>query len=94
MKKATKKQEEKQKAQALEERMKRTETKYVKIPLKSSELKLGNLRKILAEHSDKFNEESTVYIEDMYSQSRDGRYVLYGYNEPRYTLTIQSSKEI
>lgn len=93
---ATKKQQEKEQAKALAERMKRTETNTVTVPLKASDLKLGNLRKILSEHAEKFNEESNVYIRDNYLERRAVPFypIEDSYSEPRYVLTITSTKEI
>jgi hypothetical protein len=95
----------KEKEEALNERMKRTTKVEVKIPMKGNDLRLGNLRKLLAEQSDKFDDEATVYISDDYRNRDDDlrrgpgylSYTIvggYGYSEPRYTLTITSVKEI
>lgn len=94
----------KEREEALNERMKRTTKVEVKIPLKGNDLKLGNLRKLLAEQSDKFDDEATVYISDNYSKRDEDlqwnpgyrSFIIggYGYSEPRYTLTITSIKEL
>lgn len=98
MAKLTKKQVDKQEAEALAERMKRTQTNYVTVPFKSDEFTLGNLRKILTEYSDRFDEDATVHIDDRYSSERVSSVyssnLIYGYAQPRYILTIRTSKEI
>jgi hypothetical protein len=83
----------------LSERMKRSSKTEVRIPILADDLKLGNLRKLLAEYSDKFDEDSTVYIEDNYVTSKSIVTVLYAdenyaYSNPRFVLTITSTKEI